>query len=390
MFVSARRGVLAGALIAVGILASACATGPTETTWGSLGIVQNQPQHIFFSFSERLVMLDPIDGSPVELRDEAGNVRLDDQGNPRVWEVLAPTNAAHRFYTQPITLDEDTVLVMSYERAMYEVDLPTARIENPTGYAISDRVVAESLMTDDLLYVPYAEGNVGALSTNGFGEVWRSRTNQGVWSEPLLIDNSLVVSSLDHFLYALDPITGEEQWRLDVGGALASEPLLYENALYVGSFQRKILKISLDGQILAEFDTRDWVWGTPTIVDNVLYAGDVSGYLYALELGETSFTPVWEPRQVATRAIVATPLIVNDQIVVGSRDAHIYWIDRDTGAELIKRQMAGEVLGNFLLLEPSEALPLQEPIILATTMARSELVVAFTIDNGERLWVYSR
>ena len=46
--------------------------------------------------------------------------------------------------------------------------------------------------------------------------------------------------------------------------------------------------------------------------------------------------------------------------------------------------------GNMLLLEPSDSIPVGEPMVVVSTMAHEELVIAFALDNGERLWAYSR
>jgi hypothetical protein len=52
--------------------------------------------------------------------------------------------------------------------------------------------------------------------------------------------------------------------------------------------------------------------------------------------------------------------------------------------------MNGEVLGNMLLLQPGEESDIREDLVVVSTLTTSELVVAFTADSGERLWVYSR
>jgi hypothetical protein len=191
-------------------------------------------------------------------------------------------------------------------------------------------------------------------------------------------------------LYALNPETGEEQWRLDLTGAVASTPVYSDGYLYVGSFARKLFKISTEGVIVAQFDTHDWVWGSPTVIDGVLYAADLGGYVYALQDNGDSFSPVWEPRKVANGAIRATPLVTGNTIIVGSRDHNTYWIDRETGQEIFHREMVGEVLADLLLLEPSETLNISEPMVLVSTMSHDELLVAFTVTDGVRQWAYHR
>jgi hypothetical protein len=68
----------------------------------------------------------------------------------------------------------------------------------------------------------------------------------------------------------------------------------------------------------------------------------------------------------------------------------VYWLSRETGEVLVTRQMAGEVLGNILSVQPSETNGLSQPMIVVSTLNHTEYVVAFAADNGERLWAYTR
>jgi outer membrane protein assembly factor BamB len=385
-----RYRIAALALLAM-LLVSACVGGPIEPSWGRLSVVGDQPT-IFLAFSDRLVQLDPTDGAVVKLRDSNGQVRVDEQGNPRPWEVInqAGGGPAAGFYSSPIVIDEDSLLVAMYDRKLLEIDAPAARVINPTGIELPGGVVTDMLMTDALLYVPMADNDLVAYNPADLSVVWTFETDHGVWAKPLLVDNTLYFTSLDHLLYAVDAATGAEQWRIDLEGAVAGTPTYANGNLYIGSFAGKIFKISTGGEIVASYDTQGWVWGAPAVVDGVVYAADLDGYVYALNDAGSSFTEVWAPRQVAARAIRATPLIIDDKIIVGSRDLHVYWLSRSSGEEIFNREMRGEVMSDMLVLEPSESLNIPERLLIVSTIAREELVVAFTLENGERRWVYGR
>jgi outer membrane protein assembly factor BamB len=388
MLMKWRALLLVGTLMVV-FTVSACVGGPLDPTWGHLSLV-GEPQNLIFAFSDRIVLIDPADGSPVELRDSEGNVRVDDQGNPRLWEVTGTGNTPTQFFTSPVVIDDGRLLATAYTGHIFEIDFTAARIVNPEGHTIGGHVVADSLATPELLYVPLSDGGLEALSRPDLIEAWTFDTEHGAWSVPLLVDGTLYVTSLDHHLYALDSQSGEELWKVNLQGAVASAPIYADGFLYVGSFGRKLFKISVEGEIVAEFATTDWVWGSPTIADGVLYAADLGGYVYALHDDGDSFSPVWEPRKVANGAIRATPLVTGDAIIIGSRDRNTYWIDRDTGQENFRREMVGEVLADLLLLEPSDIVNISEPMVIVSTMAREELLAAFTVSDGVRQWVYRR
>lgn len=379
-----RRGK---ALLAAAVLlltAGACVPAPTDASWAHMSLYNNG---ILLPFHDRVVLLDPLDGSPVELRDAEGTVRLDDQGNPRQWLINSPARCLPDcFYLPPVQLNDDTLLLTNYNRTLYEVDPLAARIL-PDSVTLDGHVVGEMLDGGDYIYAGLSEGDVLALNRDGLSTAWRFETDRGVWAQPLLDGNTLYIPSMNHILYAVNAQSGEEIWRVDLGGAIGTTPVLYDGYLYVGSFARKLFKISTDGSIAAEYSTKDWVWSEPTIVDDVLYAGDQAGNVYALNLSADGFTEVWQ-RQAATRAVRAMPLVDGDTVIVASRDRFVYWLNRTTGEEIVKREMRGEVLGEMLRIDPAEGLTLSEPLVIVTTMAREEAAVAFTLDNGERRWVY--
>ncbi len=92
----------------------------------------------------------------------------------------------------------------------------------------------------------------------------------------------------------------------------------------------------------------------------------------------------------ATRAIPPSPLVAEDVVVVGSRDQKVYWLNRETGEVIDSKDVAGEVLANLLLIEPGEDSNVSEPLVIVSTSAPQELLVAFTLERGQRVWAYGR
>lgn len=381
-----RRLRIVGAAIIIGLLAASCASLPIDSSWGDMSLIGSTP-NILLAFNDRIVQVDPIDGSLVELRDADGNVRVDDQGNPRRWSVQVTGSTGMHFYARPVQVDEQTMLAADYENKLYEIDIPAARIDNPEGVTLPGHVVGNPLLTETALYIPLSDGGLVALDPTDYSQIWRftGDDGKGVWSQPLLIDGTLYTSSMNHHLYALDAETGTEIWNLDLQGAVGSTPTYANDALYIGSFARKVFKVTLDGSIAAEFTTNDWVWGAPAVVDDMVYVADLGGYMYALRDGDNSLTEVWN-RKVAGRAIRMTPLVTDDTIVVGSRDHFVYWINRENGEEIVKKETRGEILSDILLIEPNDTI--REPMIIVSTIAHEQQLAAFTLDGGNPRWVY--
>jgi outer membrane protein assembly factor BamB len=361
------------------------------------------------TYNDRIVLIDPTDGKLVELRDADGEVRRDEQGNPLTWQFMPEGSGPNMFFANPLEIDEQTLLAVGYDFKVYEIDIPSARLNTTievSGFTDEDSTsqtsrrgrsysgvgvagVADPVQRDELIYFGMNARNLLAVNAEDLIEEWQVETGHGVWTEPLIVDDVMYFTSLDHNLYAVNADTGEALWQLDLQGAVISTPVLYDDHLYLGSFARKLFKISLQGEIVAEFGTLDWVWGTPTIVDDVLYAGDMSGNVYAVDISSDSFEQVWT-QKIAGRGIRSTPLISGDTIVVGSRDHKVYWLGQEDGNVRFSRDVAGEVLSDILLIEPSESVDIPEPYVIVSSVANNELLVAFTLEDGQREWTYGR
>ena len=375
-------------VLAVG---AACVPIRQEASWPTLSTI-NDGQSILLTYNDRIVSVNAEDGVPVKLRTLDGEIKLDDEGRAVVWEFTGPQQAPNQFFSAPTLIDDETLLVLTNDnKRLFEVNTrrPDIPLDTSGGVELSGQVVADALLFDNVLYVG-AERNLLAIDINSKTERWKFETGQGVWSQPLVVDDVLYFTSLDHFLYALDPVTGDELWRLDLEGAAPESPVLYEGRLYVGSFARKIFEISTDGEILNSYETDDWVWGQPAILDDVLYAADLGGMVYALNITGDGFVEQWK-RQVSEDRISASPLVWDRFVVIGSRDHHVYWLTREDGLAVpdATRELKGEVLSDLMLIEPNETVDIPEPYVVVSTLSNEELLVAFKLQNGERVWTYS-
>ena len=363
---------------------AACVPIRQEAGWPVLSTL-GDGDSILLTYNNKITRIDSGSGQPVRLRNADGEIRVDEEGKARIWEFSGPEAAPNQFFSKPLQLDEDNLLVLSNTERLFEVNLARADALLEEGKVLPGRVLASPLLGEELVYVG-AERTLFALERDSYQQRWSFETGQSIWSQPLLLDGMLLFTSLDHNLYALDPQDGAEIWRLDLGGAAPVAPVVYESQLYTGSFSRKIYKISRQGRILAEFSTEDWVWGAPAIIDGVLYAADLGGNVYALEIREESFRLLWQS-EVSERAIRATPVASGEYVIVAGRDQKLYWLDRDDGRTYFTRELAGEIVSDMLLLDRGAD---AEPLLAVSTLANEDALVAFGVQNGERRWTYSR
>ena len=105
---------------------------------------------------------------------------------------------------------------------------------------------------------------------------------------------------------------------------------------------------------------------------------DLGGYVHALD-STSGLREIWSI-QVADRGIRAGPLVYDQRVIVASRDGKVYWLDSFDGELINAREIEGapELLGNLLLLEPSETLDIDEPLVIVSSVDPGRL--------GIRVW----
>ena len=385
----ARSGLVALLILAI-FLATGCVGARMGVSWPSVGLITvNGEGNIALAYNNDIAILNPANGAPLRLINPLnGAPMLDSENNPRSWILRGSDIGGEQFYSLPVVVDDETMLVAANSGKLLVVD--SVLLDLTRSIPLADKVVASTLEADGVLYVPYQNGGLSARSMVDNREIWRFHTEEGIWATPLLAGEMVIVSSIDHHLHALDRSSGQRIWSVDLGGSVASTPLLANSRLYVGSFNKSFYEISLDGEILSRYDTQNWVWGTPAIDERgVVYVADLSGFVHALD-AERNLSEIWS-NQVAERGIRAGPMVYLDRVIVASRDGRVYWLDRRDGVLINSREIDNrpELLGDMLFLEPSATLNIDVPLLIVSSVDEGRLLIAFEVD-GRQAWVYPR
>ncbi|WP_052158743.1 PQQ-binding-like beta-propeller repeat protein [Halobacillus sp. BBL2006] len=132
----------------------------------------------------------------------------------------------------------------------------------------------------------------------------------------------------EHMIYAMDTKTGEVLWKdsLGVGEMVKNNksgaPMIYEGKVFVGSpITEKFYAYDLKtGERLWEF--KNTVMKAPPVAaDGTVYFSNAKGFVHAMdaasgeELGRKKLGGTLAP---------SGPIIVNDTLIVGSQDSHVY------------------------------------------------------------------
>ncbi len=380
-----RRAI--GGLLLLAVVLTACGGGGSES-WAGVA-AGSDPDTIYLAYERRVAAVNPIDGAVKWTYD------YDD-----IYFFAVPTVADDILYIGDYQGQLHAINVENGE-ALWVYTPERKMLIGPLALEAKDRVIGGVGVGPEHVYFGLGSRNVVAVSRETGEKAWTFETDHGVWAQPLYLPadpelgrdaDMLYVVSLDHHLYAIAPETGDQLWKKDLGGAAPGNPVYdaARNRVYVGTFISEMIAVDLSTrEIVARYETEDWLWGAPAFEDDVLYFGDLSGNLYAVRATDEGFAEVWRRDELAEGAIRATPLITGDTVVAGSKDEHIYAVNKESGANRWYKKTEGEALTNLVFV-PEVAVDDESTVdwVVVGTDDSDNLLIAYDIENGERSWRY--
>jgi outer membrane protein assembly factor BamB len=322
-----------------------------------------------------------------------------------LWRYPDKRDTKYIFYTTPYVTSNGMLIVGSSGSSFSLVALDPSHIDANTKSPVvawsfsdvRDHWVAAPLAIDDRLYAPNSDGNLYVLNLSNGQLIKSVKLSNDLWSQPVTDGKNVYISSLDHNMIAVDKDTYQVVWNEDLNSAITSSPVLTSNGnLYVGTFGSKLVEFNpTSGSPKTMEKTNDWVWGTPTQVENNLYFGDLSGNLYSynIETGKYNWNPIilkpdnWAPNSTKVpdeskeTAITASPLAVSDGILVATESGAIYKVDQNGNQTLWGGQQ--QQPGGKIYTTPV----LAGNLVLVSPMTADAFLYAFDL-NGTQKWTF--
>lgn len=206
-------------------------------------------------------------------------------------------------------------------------------------------VVSAPAVSDTRVFVTTRSNDIVAVDRRNGREAWRLRTGTDIqahaggdhWdyfsSSPRLAADLLLAGSGNGQLYALDARNGRPRWTFKSDGRIRSAPSVGRDAVVFATVRGSVYAVGLlDGVQRWRFETdgyridsaaagfdRTSVIASPVVVNDMVFIGSRDGRFYALSLagGRERWRAVYEPSWVVAAAAVA-----GDTVYVATSDAH--------------------------------------------------------------------
>ncbi|HAF29602.1 MAG TPA: hypothetical protein DCG75_11185 [Bacteroidales bacterium] len=231
-------------------------------------------------------------------------------------------------------------------------------------------------------------------------ELWKFKTNGGIYASLVSDEKSVYVGSTDSAFYSLNKITGKENWRFKTRGSINSTAIIKEKYTYFLSYDGYLYKLNKkngklawkfktdgeNGHVIKDYfdpnrlvkDFWDFYQSSPVISDNsILFGCGKKFYSVDLNTGKE----IWS---FATEGSVhSSPAIKDNKILFGSFDSKMYCLDINAGHELWSYQTGKDTTYYVWLgVQASPAIE-GDRVYLGS---RDANIYCFDINSGDTLW----
>jgi len=248
------------------------------------------------------------------------------------------------------------------------------------------------------IYFGSGDGYFYCLDENSGNLLWKLKSAGTITSSPAISNNKIYFASKDGFLYCINPDNGKPIWKFNLGKDLfyrwefdyyMASPTIFSGVVYIGSGDGNLYAVNSEtGKLLWKYSTGSRIRSTPAIADGILYFGDFAGRLYALVLKTQKPKWIFETDGVKIKiedfvfdraALISSPTIYGNAVLVGSREGCLYSVDKDTG----KLNWKDDQKMSWVISTPA----IYKENVLAGT-SDGHFVKSLNINTGAEVWQF--
>jgi outer membrane protein assembly factor BamB len=240
---------------------------------------------------------------------------------------------------------------------------------------------APALIQGGIVYAGNLSGVLYAIDLKTGAKKWEYKTENQISGAPAYAEingqKTLAIGSYDFFLHGVNGQTGKGIWKYESGNYINCSPAVSNGKAIFGGCDGFLHIVNLkDGKPETKIEVATYVASSPAISENLAYVGDYDGGFSCFDLIQKKRVWKYENKESA-QPFIASPSVIDDKVVVGSRDKFVYCFNKKTGAVLWKINTGNRVDASAIVNKKQA---------LAVNM-RGDLLL-LDIQNGKTIWTY--
>ncbi|MBN2390932.1 MAG: serine/threonine-protein kinase [Anaerolineae bacterium] len=212
-------------------------------------------------------------------------------------------------------------------------------------FACEDEIRGSVTVSDGIVFVPSYDHNVYALTEENGKFLWKYPTEAGIASKPWVSEGMVVFGSIDKVVYAVDVKSGRLLWTMPTQGRIFSSPYGDLGHIFIGSDDHQIYAIhQMSGRRAWVYAADGEIRSRPLVAESLILFACQMGTVYALGLNRESR---WRFR--GRRGFLASPVMHNGLVFIGSLDNNFYALDARSGWAAWKYRAGGSIVSTAVI-----------------------------------------
>lgn len=173
---------------------------------------------------------------------------------------------------------------------------------------------------------------------------WKVVTDAEIVGGAQVLGNKIIFGSHDGHLYCHAAGDGARIWSVETRGPVNATPCISGKETFTTGCDQPILRVIdvEEGKQSAEVPLNSLLIAAAAVREGILYFGTDSGSVLALDWRNKQ--PAWQfavPNR--DQQIHSSPAVSDEVVVIGSRDKHLYCLERDSGQLRWSYQTRGKI-----------------------------------------------
>ncbi|MDX6476146.1 MAG: hypothetical protein QOH95_1657, partial [Gaiellaceae bacterium] len=200
------------------------------------------------------------------------------------------------------------------------------------------------VVADGRLFLSTFDGRFYALDARTGRALWRWDSHRCGWASPAIAGPLVIEAFIGHAcaldvpgqdgeVVAFERRTGAIRWRRTVGPTETS-PLVVHGLVYVGDWSGRVTALDAGtGRTRWTYRAGGALKSSPTLAGGLVVIGAYDGHVYALaaRTGRLVWRASSQPRLGSQGSFYSTPAAAYDRIYIGSTDGKMYSFGAETG-----------------------------------------------------------